>query len=77
MLNAKAETYRTPGLFYCLVKMTDESEPEFFVVPANVIAKAVRKAHQAFLDRGGRDSAIRNFRDYEGVWLNRWDLLNR
>lgn len=76
MLNEKAEAYKTPGLFYCLVKISDDSKPEFFVVPAKNVAKSVREGHRAFLRRGGGDNPIRIFRDAEGTWLNRWDVLN-
>jgi hypothetical protein len=75
MLSASAELYKTPGLFYCLVRMLDGSAPEFFVVPAGNIARSVRLGHRRFLKRGGRDNPIRLFRDTRGTWLNRWDVL--
>jgi hypothetical protein len=82
LLNQKVEVHTTPGLFYCFVSMPPGSPPEFFVAPAAVVAQTAAEIHRVFLDRPlsargrpPRDSAMRLFRDREGKWLNRWDVL--
>jgi hypothetical protein len=82
LLHQKSEAYTTPGLFYCFVTMPPGSVPEFFVVPAAVVAQVAREIHRTFLSRPlsrkgrpPRDSAMRLFRDRDGKWLNRWDVL--
>lgn len=84
LLNQKVESYTTPGLFYCFVAMPRGSTPEFFVVPAAVVAQKAAEIHRAFLDRPVsakgrplRDSAMRLFRNREGEWLNRWEVMVR
>ena len=76
MLNHKAEDYTAPGLFYCLVKLADDGRAEFFVVPSRVVATSVRASHRKWMKAGGRDSPIRLFRDPDGKWLDRWDVLD-
>jgi hypothetical protein len=77
------EQVRADGLFYIFVHLprTNTAAPEFFVVPSRVVAAYVARSHRDWLRKPGRkgqqrrDSALRVFRDLEGRFLNRWDLL--
>ena len=81
ILNKKAEADLAENLFYVFVKLPEEGLPTFHVVPRKVVAKYVRDSHTNWLKtpgRGGRqrvDSDMRQFKDPEGQYRDRWDLL--
>ena len=56
-------------------------KPDFFVVPSKVVADYIKKGHQRWLGTPGRkgqkhkDTTMRQFKDLEGDYLNRWDFL--
>jgi len=81
MMNAKAEKDVSENLFYIFVCLPPEGLPSFYVVPRATVATYVTKDHRtwkASLGRGGRphaDSNIRQFRDPNNVYKDRWDLL--
>lgn len=81
MLNKKAETFNAPNLFYVLVNLCGSKPPEFYVVPSSVVAEYTAVNHAKWLNtpgRGGRkhvDTPMRKFRDPEGTYRDRWDLL--
>lgn len=82
MVNEKAETFHSNNLFYVFVNLIGAGEnPEFHIVPSNVVATAVHKSHRAWLSmpkKSGeprKDSSIRRFKDPDNAYRNRWDLL--
>jgi hypothetical protein len=82
LLNAKAETYHAPDLFYVFVNLRDEMDrPEFFIVPSKRVAKFVRESHAEWLATPGRKGQKRNatpmrvFIDDKDKYLEAWDEL--
>jgi len=84
MLSEKAEGIKSDSLFYVFVNLDEVKKgklPEFFVVPSKDVSKYAKMGHADWLKRRGkmgkkhRENPIRMFRDREGKYLNRWDLL--
>lgn len=63
------------------VKLKEDGTKEFHIVPSKDVAEQVSKGHQEWLKtpnkQGGKhnDNTIRRFRDNEGKYKDRWDLL--
>lgn len=82
MVNQKAETYASEGLFYVFVTLGSLGErPRFHVVPSRVVAEYVSTSHSAWL-RGTKadgsprkDTPMRNFCDPHGEYEEAWELL--
>lgn len=80
ILNKKAEDYFADNLFYVFVALKD-GLPDFHIVPSTLVAESVRTGHAEWLRAPGRrgqphkDNPMRMFRDPEGRYLERWDLL--
>ena len=55
--------------------------PDFHVVPSKVVANHVTKSHKRWLavpnKSGGahKDTSMRHFKDENGEYLDRWELL--
>ncbi len=81
MLHKKAEADLAENLFYVFVCLPPLGLPLFYVVPREVVAKYVHDSHREWLatpGRGGRqhvDTDMRHFKDPEGQYRDRWDLL--
>lgn len=81
ILTKKAETQSNPKLFYVFVNLHGtHGHPDYFIVPSAVVAAACSKAHSDWLAKPGRkgphkDNSIRKFRDPQGHYKDRWDLL--
>ena len=81
MLTSKCEQMRAKTLFYVFVNIDPRALPDFTIVPSNVVARYIRSRHAEWLKgtkRGGgsrKDSTLRVFRDDDGEYLNRWELL--
>lgn len=82
LLNRKAEDFHSKNLYYIFVGLKAPGErPDFFVVPSKDVAEYVSKSHSRWLARPGRggrahtDNPMRQFKDPEGMYLERWDLL--
>ena len=82
VLNKKAESFYSDNLFYVFVNLKGSGErPDFYIVPSKVVADFVRIDHQNWLGIPGKsgqphkDNPVRKFRDPEGQFLERWDLL--
>ncbi|WP_041258243.1 hypothetical protein [Fibrella aestuarina] len=82
-LNVKAEQRYSDNHFYVFVHLKElVQRPDYFIVPSEVVARTVRETHQLWLDTLGRkgqahnDSAMRVFTDMDGIFLERWDLLD-
>ena len=69
------------NLFFVFVGLNGLSEPSYFVVPRDVVAKYVRENHATYLSQPKRDgkprkdTTMREFQDIEGQYRDRWDLL--
>ena len=82
MLTMKSETLINDNLFYVFVNLISlEALPEFYIVPSKIVAEHISSSHTRWLSTPGmkgrirQDSAIRNFRDLEGKYKDRWDIL--
>lgn len=82
MVNKKAEEYFAGNIFYIFVNLKEKDQrPDFYIVPSGVVAERVKIEHQAWLDTPGKqgqihkDTTIRKFRDEEGEFLERWEVL--
>jgi hypothetical protein len=76
ILNKKAEDFAPKNHFYVFVALTaSELRPRYHVVPASIVADYIKRYHEAYLKRGGKDSLMRNFSDKEGGYIDRWNLL--
>jgi hypothetical protein len=82
ILNEKAETFEATNHFYifvCLGAVTER--PLFHIVPSKTVAKHVREEHRRWIASPGikgqkhNESAVRNFRDPDNEFLERWDSL--
>jgi hypothetical protein len=82
MLTEKVERFFVPNHYYVFVGLgAADKRPTFHIVPSTIVAKVVAKEHRQWLRtfrKDGRkhaDSAMRNFRDPNDEYLDRWDLL--
>ena len=82
ILSEKAESYYADNLFYIFVNLKGGHErPDYYIVPSKIVAQYIRSGHREWLKAPGkkgqrhRDSAIRNFRDPERHYLDKWELL--
>ena len=81
MMNRKAEADLAQNLFYVFVCLPVTGQPTFYVVPRSDVAKYVRESHQQWLATPGRkgqphrDTDMRRFKDPDGKFKDRWDLL--
>ncbi|MDR0985729.1 MAG: hypothetical protein LBL60_02145 [Mycoplasmataceae bacterium] len=52
---------------------------EYFIVPSNVVSKNIAIHHKQYVDRGGKDTPLREFgknqEDNIASYENNWDLL--
>lgn len=81
-LNKKAENNWSENLFYVFVNLNNgRNSPTYHIVPSKVVADYCRKSHQEWLNTPGRngqkhnDNDIRNFKDLEDKYFNRWNLI--
>ena len=82
MLNEKAENAVSNTLFYVFVNLNGPDErPAYHVVPSKVVADYVHESHRRWISTPGRDgtprndTSMRNFKDVENKFLDRWELL--
>ena len=80
LLNKACEEAVNAGRFYLFVRLLDDlSRPEFYIVPSRVVAEEAKERHLTFLNKPRskpvKDTAIREFHDETGRFLERWDLL--
>jgi hypothetical protein len=83
ILNQKAEEYSARNLYYVFVNLKEPNEhPDFYVVPSESVANQVKEGHEIWLATPGKhgqkhmDSNVRKFRDFDGIYRERWDLLD-
>lgn len=83
VLNKKVEIESdiADNLFFVFIRLNNLQGPEYFIVPRADVAAFARKFHELWLsgkkrDGGPRkDSDMRKFRDVDGKYRDRWDLL--
>jgi|SRR6185503_4046343 len=82
MLNQKVETLDlAKNLFFVFVCLNDLDGPDYYIVPRKTVITYARDHHAEWLrtprrDGGAhRDSTMRKFRDPEGDYRERWDIL--
>ena len=82
VLNKKAENFYSDNLFYVFVNLKSPKErPDFYIVPSMRVAEFVKNDHQNWLKTPGKrgqahkDNPVRQFRDPDRKFLERWDLL--
>ena len=82
VLNKKAENFYSGNLFYVFVNLkSPEERPDFYIVPSRRVSDFVKNDHQNWLKTPGKrgqvhkDNPVRQFRDPDGEFLERWDLL--
>jgi hypothetical protein len=69
------------NLVFVFVVLNDDQPPDYYIVPRRDVAKYARDNHQRWLDTTGRegrahvDTPMRKFRDPDGKYRGRWDLL--
>jgi hypothetical protein len=83
ILNKKGEDFYSDTLFYVFVNLKNADErPDFFVVPSKIVANFIKHGHAEWLKTPSkkgvphRDTAMRQFSDKVGKYLEQWDLLN-
>jgi hypothetical protein len=82
ILNQKAEDYSSNTLFYIFVNLNGpDRRPDYHIVPSKIVANFIKKSHKRWLARLGKhgqrhkDTSMRQFKDKENIYLNRWNLL--
>lgn len=81
MLSKKCETLIGNNIIYVLVNLNNLGQPEYHIVPSNIIANTVKEGHQKWLNTPGKngqehnDSNVRLFTDFDNKYLNNWNLL--
>lgn len=81
MLNKKVESDVATNLVFVFVRLNDLREPDYYVVPKNVVAKYTSDNHEKWLATPGRkgqqhqDTNIRQFKDESDQYLGRWEFL--
>jgi hypothetical protein len=82
LLHKKAESFVSRNHFYVFVRLGKRNERAIFhIVPSKVVAKYIKKSHRRWLARpgkGGRphnDSTMRQFKDREEEYVEKWELL--
>lgn len=83
ILNQKGEDYYADNLFYVFVNLNNnEKPPDFFIVQSKIVAKYIKEHHENWLNMPGKkgqphkDSSMRQFKDRDEEYINKWDLLN-
>lgn len=82
LLSDKSESLVSGTHFYVFVNLGAKAErPDFHIVPSVAVAKFVRESHQLWLSKpglGGKahvDNPMRKFEDFDGDYLEKWELL--
>lgn len=82
ILNKKAETFSSENHFYIFVALGSlGSRPDFYIVPSFDVANHTSRTHADWLagtQKNGserRDSNMRNFKDGDEKYKERWDIL--
>lgn len=81
ILNEKSEKHFSENLFYVLVLLDDETDPQYHIVPSKIIANTISTTHSNWLKgikKNGdarKDSTMRKFDDPDNMYRDRWNLI--
>ena len=82
LLSEQSEKLDPKTHFYVFVNLAGLTDrPEFFIVPSAVVAAYAKEDHRRWLaapsptGRARNENAMRKFRDTEGRYLEKWELL--
>ena len=82
-LTKKSEELVGDNIIYFFVTLNELDPPEYHIIPSNMLAEIVKQSYQEWLNTPGKkiqahnDTNIRNFTDYDNLYLNRWDFLGK
>jgi hypothetical protein len=78
-LTSKDEIKKNTEYFYAFVTLKENKAPwDYFIVPANIVAKSVRESHQYWLSCPGlkgqkhNDTTMRLFESKPSKWCPKW-----
>lgn len=80
-LSSKNENIYEKNIFYVFVSLNELDNPEYHIVPSNIVAKEIKQSHSEWLNTLGRkgqkhkDNPIRKFNDFNDKYLNNWNCL--
>ena len=80
-LSKKNEDDAVKNVYYVFVRLNGLNTPHFHIVPGDRVAEAISIAHQEWLatpaknGQPHKDNSMRNFKDPNDRYLDRWDLL--
>jgi hypothetical protein len=83
VLDEKSEKMFNDKFFYVFVNLNTNTNkaPDFFIVPSQIVADTIKKGHNQWINtpnkKGGKhiETSMRKFRDIDGKFLNKWNLL--
>lgn len=78
-MSPKNEKKLGDNVFYVFVRLNELANPEYFIIPSDVVAKQIKEGHQRWLETPGRngqkhnDSNMRKFSvspntEYKDAW---------
>lgn len=82
-LTKKSEELVGDNIIYFFVTLNELDPPEYHIVPSRILAETIKQSYNEWFNTPGKkgqahnDTNIRNFMDYENVYLNRWDFLGK
>jgi hypothetical protein len=82
LLSKKNEDLKSDNLIYVFVNLkSDNSRPDFYIAPSEIIAKTIKTGHKRWLDTPGKnnkmhnDSSLRMFFDNDNNHKEKWELI--
>lgn len=81
ILSKKSEEKVEDNVIYIFVKINGLETPEYHIVPSWIVSETLKKSHQEWLLKPGKDgqlhndNSIRIFSDNDNTYLNKWDYL--
>lgn len=82
VLGKKCENIQSEQTFYVFVNLNGADAPDYYIVPSVTVADQITESHKKWVKEPGRnnkkhkDTPMRMFHDEEGLYLNRWDMLD-
>jgi hypothetical protein len=81
MLNQKIEVSEATNLFFVFIRLNNLEAPEYYIVPREDVSHFSAENHKLWLATLGRkgqkhnDNPLRQFKDPDNKYRDRWDLL--
>lgn len=81
LLNKKNEMTYGENFFYVFVSLNYLNQPEYHIVPSEIVAKRIKRDHEEWLATPGRNGRKHNntnnrkFNDGNDEYLNQWSYL--